>query len=147
MPPFQPATDDLFAYGSLMCADIMASVVGGHLRCTPATLPGYRRFLVREEQYPGVIAGMGGAVAGLVYHDISVEGWSRLDRFEGEMYTRLPVSVQDTNGHEFRVCCYVVRNEFHHRLTTTEWNYAAFLRQGKQIFQSQYCGFKEIDNT
>src|SRR6185369_5509088 len=50
-----PFTHALFTYGSLMCADIMAAVVGDQLRCTPAILSGYRRFLVRDEYYPGVI--------------------------------------------------------------------------------------------
>lgn len=67
---------DLFTYGSLMCEDIMAEVADAQLRCTPAILPGYRRFLVKDEQYPGVVAEATGVVAGIVYHDITPEGWS-----------------------------------------------------------------------
>jgi gamma-glutamylcyclotransferase (GGCT)/AIG2-like uncharacterized protein YtfP len=136
---------DLFTYGSLMCEDIMAEVVGARLRCSPADLAGYRRFLVKDEQYPGLVADPTGTVAGMVYHDITDHGWSRLDRFEGMMYDRIPVSVQYDNNTKALVSCYVFRFEFHHRLTATEWDFAAFLRSGKTTFVNQYCGFKAID--
>jgi gamma-glutamylcyclotransferase (GGCT)/AIG2-like uncharacterized protein YtfP len=139
-----PPLQDLFTYGSLMCEDIMASVGGARLTGIPAILPGFRRFLVRDEQYPGVVAEDAGTVAGLVYHRISPAGWSRLDAFEGEMYERRPVTVHLESGAATQVYCYVFRPEFHHRLTTEQWDYAAFLRNGKQLFQRQYCGFKTI---
>ncbi len=61
------------------------------------------------------------------------------------MYDRIPVTVRYENNIEARVYCYVFRPEFHHRLTATEWDYTAFLRNGKALFQNQYCGFKAID--
>jgi gamma-glutamylcyclotransferase (GGCT)/AIG2-like uncharacterized protein YtfP len=136
---------DLFTYGSLMCEDIMAEVAGERLRCSPARLTGYRRFLVRNELYPGLVADPAGTVAGMVYYDITDHGWSRLDRFEGEMYARVPVSVQNENSTRSLVSCYVFRLEFHNLLTATEWDFAAFLRSGKTTFVNQYCGFKAID--
>jgi gamma-glutamylcyclotransferase (GGCT)/AIG2-like uncharacterized protein YtfP len=135
---------DLFTYGSLMCEDIMAEVADARLRCTPAILAGYRRFLVKDEPYPGVVAEATGVVAGRVYHDITPEGWLRLDRFEGEMYNRRPVSVRYENGSHGLVHCYIFRPEFSHRLTATEWDYAAFLKFGKALFQQQYCGYKAL---
>ena len=122
----------------------MAEVAGAPLACTPAMLPGFRRFLVKDEQYPGVVAAPDGAVAGIVYHAITPEGWSRLDAFEGEFYDRSLVTVRYVHNTEAQVYCYVFRPQFHHRLTTIEWDYAAFLQSGKQIFQSRYCGFKTL---
>jgi gamma-glutamylcyclotransferase (GGCT)/AIG2-like uncharacterized protein YtfP len=145
MPAVHLPVHDLFTYGSLMCADIMAEVVGARLRSTPAILLGYRRYLVRDAQYPGVVTDPDGTVAGQVYHGISEAGWGRLDRFEGEMYDRRPVTVRLESGIETLVDCYLFRPEFAHRLTATEWDYAAFLRTGKALFQQQYCGFKAID--
>ncbi|MGD9948980.1 MAG: gamma-glutamylcyclotransferase family protein [Desulfobulbus sp.] len=136
---------DLFTYGSLMCEDIMTDVAGARLRCTPATLNGYRRFLVKEEEYPGVVAERGGVVSGIVYHGIEPASWQRLDRFEGEMYERKPVTVLSADGRTAVVDCYLFRPEFAHRLTATEWDFTAFLQGGKTIFQHQYCGFKVID--
>lgn len=136
---------DLFTYGSLMCEDIMTEVAGVSLPCEPATLHGYRRFLVREEQYPGVMAEAGGLVAGIVYHGLGTESWQRLDRFEGKMYERRPVRVWYNDGRTAMVDCYLFRPEFAHRLSSTEWDFAAFLQGGKSMFQHQYCGFKAID--
>jgi gamma-glutamylcyclotransferase (GGCT)/AIG2-like uncharacterized protein YtfP len=136
---------DLFTYGSLMCEDIMTEVAGTRLRCTPANLSGYRRFLVKDEQYPGVVAAEGGVVAGIVYHGLDAANRQRLDRFEGEMYNRMPVTVHYADGREAMVDCYLFRPEFSHRLSSTEWDFAAFLQSGKTLFQHQYSGFKAID--
>lgn len=140
-----PLPDDLFAYGSLMCDDIMTVVAGIHLRSTTAILRGYRRFLVRGEQYPGLIVDPEGAVQGIVYHNIPAECWRRLDRFEGEMYDRAAVVPCDGKGRALPACCYIVKPPFQHLLTATEWSYSAFLQDGKQKFLNQYCGFKVID--
>ncbi|MDD2467614.1 MAG: gamma-glutamylcyclotransferase [Desulfobulbus sp.] len=136
---------DLFTYGSLMCEDIMTDVAASRLRCTPATLSGYRRFLVKDEKYPGVIPMAGGVVPGIVYHGITPGSRQRLDRFEGEMYERKPVTVQYADGRQTVVDCYLFRPAFAHRLTATEWDFTIFLQGGKTVFQHQYCGFKAID--
>jgi gamma-glutamylcyclotransferase (GGCT)/AIG2-like uncharacterized protein YtfP len=135
---------NLFTYGSLMCEDIMFAVTGEPLIYTPALLPGYRRFLVKNEQYPGVVPSLDSQVQGVVYHNISPEGWSRLDRFEGELYTRSLVAVRYEKGDEATACCYVFRPEFRDRLTGEEWDFESFLRRGKKIFQNRYSGFRDI---
>lgn len=123
----------------------MTEVAGMRLPSAPATLHGYRRFLVKDEHYPGVVAQAGGLVSGIVYHGLGAESWQRLDRFEGEMYERRPVSVRYSDGREAMVDCYLFRPEFAHRLSSTEWDFAAFLQKGKSLFQHQYSGFKVID--
>lgn len=75
-------THDLFAYGSLMCPDIMAAVSTLAREGHQAVLPGYRRLLVRGEQYPAVIPAPDTSQTGVVYHDITAEGWARLDRLK-----------------------------------------------------------------
>lgn len=135
----------LFTYGSLMCTDIMAQVSGQHLVAIPAVLPHYRRFLVKDEQYPGVVADLSGSVPGQVYRGISAPAWARLDRFEGEMYARKPVRVCYDGGGDAVVFCYVFRPEFAHRLTDREWSFETFLASGKAAFELQYDGFKVIE--
>ncbi len=135
---------NLFTYGSLMCQDIMSAVTGRQLCHSPALLLQYRRFLVKNEQYPGVVPSDGGLVNGIVYHGISPKVWSRLDRFEGEMYSRCPVTVLYENGAEAQVCCYVFKPEFRQQLTDEEWEFETFLHNGKKIFQTRYAGFKDI---
>jgi gamma-glutamylcyclotransferase (GGCT)/AIG2-like uncharacterized protein YtfP len=136
---------NLFTYGSLMCEDIMFAVVGGPLHYTRALLPRYRRYLVKNEHYPGVMPSACGSVDGIVYHDISSEGWARLDRFEGELYNRRLVTVFYENEDEAQVHCYVFRPEFRQQLTTEEWDFNTFLLHGKRLFQTRYPGFKGIE--
>jgi gamma-glutamylcyclotransferase (GGCT)/AIG2-like uncharacterized protein YtfP len=136
---------NLFAYGTLMCEDIMFAVAGEQLRHARALLPRYRRLSVENEQYPGVVPGDGASVDGIVYYDISPEAWSRLDHFEGEMYSRRLVTVLFENGDEGMAHCYVFRPEFQQRLTAEEWDFDMFLRCGKKIFQTRYPGFKGIE--
>jgi gamma-glutamylcyclotransferase (GGCT)/AIG2-like uncharacterized protein YtfP len=135
---------NLFTYGSLMCEDIMFAVCGVPLSHSPAVLPRYRRFLVKDEQYPGVVPSDGSSVEGIVYHGISPAVWLRLDRFEGEMYDRCPVTVLHENGAEAQVYCYVFKQEFRQHLTDEEWDFKIFLRHGKKIFQARYAGFKDV---
>jgi len=46
---------NLFAYGTLMAADIMAEVTGlSGLDAEPAVLPDYHRLAVRGEDYPAM---------------------------------------------------------------------------------------------
>jgi gamma-glutamylcyclotransferase (GGCT)/AIG2-like uncharacterized protein YtfP len=135
---------NLFTYGSLMCQDIMFAVCGVPLRHSPAILPQYRRFLVKNEQYPGVVPIEDGLIKGVVYHGISPAVWSRLDHFEGEMYCRCLVTILDENGAETKVYCYVFKPEFRQHLTDEEWDFEMFLRHGKKIFQTRYAGFKDI---
>ena len=135
----------LFTYGSLMCEDIMFAVAGATLACEPAILHDHRRFLVKDEHYPGVVPEAGGLVSGIVYRGLGAESWQRLDRFEGEMYERRPVRVCYADGRTAMVDCYLFRPEFAHRLSSTEWDFAAFLQGGKSLLQHQYCGFKVIE--
>lgn len=142
--PDSSSSSDLFTYGSLMCADIMAQVAGTQLQASPAVLNGYRRFCVRGEQYPGILADAAGQVVGIVYHSLAPANWERLDRFEGEMYERQQVVVNSHDARETEVDCYLFRREFAHRLTSIEWDFETFIRSGKTRFQNQYGGFNAI---
>jgi len=134
----------LFTYGSLMCEDIMFMVAGHSLPHRKALLPDHLRFKVRNEQYPGVIEDPGGVVEGVVYGNIDTRCWKRLDRFEGDMYSRLQVTIRYPDDGEDMVYCYVIKPEYREMLTKESWSFGAFLRHGKKIFKTRYLGFKDI---
>jgi gamma-glutamylcyclotransferase (GGCT)/AIG2-like uncharacterized protein YtfP len=46
----------LFTYGTLMFPEVWQAVVGRQFETTPAQLPGYQIFRVRDAVYPGIIA-------------------------------------------------------------------------------------------
>ena len=132
---------DLFTYGTLMSPDIMARVAGCRLASEPARLAGYRRTLVRDEVYPGIVETEGHEVDGILYLDASEEAIRRLDAFEGEMYDRREVSVMTAGGEIRTVMTYVFRPEYCFRLTDIPWDYRQFLASGKERFENGYSGF------
>ena len=122
----------LFAYGTLMCAELMQEISG----CTPptsvpATLQGYTRRAVKGLSYPGIFPDAGGLVQGCLYQDLPDSAWAPLDRFEGEMYARRQVQAALEDGNPLLAQVYVVRPEFLHRLDTRDWDFAAFLARYK----------------
>lgn len=135
---------NLFAYGTLMCAEIMQQVAGCLPAQLPATLAGYRRCRLRGEEYPAIVGQQGAAVQGVVYLEVPQEAWRRLDRFEGEMYDRRPVLVDGAGGKSLAADTYVIRDAFARLLLPAEWSYAEFLRTGKKRFAADYEGFAAL---
>ena len=134
----------LFAYGTLMCNDIMEEITGSHLSPVSATLRGYRRMRVKGEHYPALVPDADGRVEGVVYLSISGATWDRLDRFEGEMYSREMVQVELNHGQAIPAETYVARAEFMGYLVDAEWDFAEFLRKNKGSFRRTYKGYRAL---
>ncbi len=135
---------NLFVYGTLMCDDIMREVAGCNLTYVPGTLNGYRRRSVQGEHYPAIAPEKEGQVEGLVYLNVPDFAWDRLDRFEGEMYTRHLVQIKLSNGATLVAGTYVIKPEFIDRLDKSDWDFKNFLKNGKEIFQEQYKGYQSL---
>ncbi len=123
----------------------MRDVAGCDVSGIDGVLEGYRRLLVRGEQYPGLVPADGASVEGVVYRDVPTSAWERLDRFEGEMYVRQSVQVSLKDGGTVRADAYVVRPEFRDRLENIDWDFSEFLRNGKAHFQRNYQGYHELE--
>jgi gamma-glutamylcyclotransferase (GGCT)/AIG2-like uncharacterized protein YtfP len=136
--------ENLFAYGTLMCEDIMEEVSGCRLSYVPGTVRGYSRRSVRGEHYPALVLDEEGRVEGVVYRNLPNSAWDRLDRFEGEMYVRQPVQIELNDGATLPATTYVVRPEFLHRLEESEWDFANFLCNGKERFRRDYRGYQQL---
>jgi len=133
-----------FTYGTLMCQDIMAEVTGCQLLGEPATLTDHRRLSVAGQEYPGLVVAEGYAVEGIVYRDVPLSIWERLDRFEGAMYERIAVSLRLADGKTMPAETYLVRPEFEKRLEPIDWDFDQFLRQGKSRFTAGYLGYEQL---
>ena len=131
----------LFAYGTLMCPAIMKDVTGLDLRGEPATLEGFRRGLVRDEVFPAILPASGHAVQGVIYQPMTPPAWSRLDRFEGEIYERRMISLRLPNGRILSAGTYVIAPAHTDLLTDLEWDFDHFLLHGKQRFIADYRGY------
>ncbi len=134
----------IFTYGSLMCIDIMERVAGCSADNCPATLRDYSRSKVLNEEYPGILPQEKAVVSGIVYHNLPPEAVKRLDLFEGDLYERLPVTVEQETGESITAFAYVIRPEYRHLLTGKEWSFEEFLASGKKKFEEAYVGFQTV---
>lgn len=134
----------LFAYGTLMCPDIMTEVSSLQRSATFATLCGYRRLRVKGEDYPALVPDTAGLVTGVIYRDITEAAWTLLDRFEGEMYARVGAQVELADGTIAAAQTYVINRCFGACLEEVEWNFAEFLGSGKERFRTSYRGYLEL---
>ncbi|MBI5557361.1 MAG: gamma-glutamylcyclotransferase [Deltaproteobacteria bacterium] len=136
--------EHLFAYGTLMCEDIMLEVSGCRLPSVPGTLQGYCRRGVKGEHYPAIVPDSGGRVEGVVYLNLTPGAWRRLDGFEGELYSRELVRVGLEDGTSLLAAAYVLRPEFLDHLEQSGWDFADFLSHGKATFQKRYKGYHAL---
>ncbi|MBN2009668.1 gamma-glutamylcyclotransferase [candidate division KSB1 bacterium] len=136
----------LFTYGSLMCRDIMHTVVSHCHVLGSAVLQDYRCFIVRNETYPGIIPCLGHQTNGIVYSDITEANLAKLDKFEGSMYERRLVNVTLISGDVKSVFTYVIKPEYEALLETTPWDFNEFFKHGKKSFEAKYVGFENIRN-
>ena len=137
-------TQHCFTYGSLMWADIMASVCGREFASESATLIDHCRHPVLGQDYPGLRAVPGGLVPGRLYRELDASAWARLDAFEGEEYERADVVVALADGSALPAQAYRFRAEFAQRLLPGEWDPEAFEREGRARFIARYVGFDRV---
>ena len=134
----------LFAYGTLMCEDIMQEVSGCLPEYQRAVLKGYVRRRVKGQVYPGLLQREANRVDGVLYLNVPGSAWERLDRFEGEMYGRQTVSIEMNSGGRLTAETYIVRAEYVDNLEEVEWDFSEFLNSGKSKFRAGYVGYHSI---
>ncbi len=136
--------ENLFAYGTLMCEDIMTEVTRCHFSYVSGTIRNYSRRSVKNAHYPAIISHEGSHVEGLIYMNVSDSAWKRLDIFEGEMYARHLVEVELNDGTTLPALTYVVQTDYSDLLEPSEWDFKSFLRNSKAIFQKHYKGYQSL---
>ncbi len=135
--------DNLFAYGTLMCPEIIQIVSSKNFNGASATLENYQRFSIKNEVYPGIFSAPGKLVDGIVYYGLSLQSWYLLDHFEGEFYLRKPVKI--LLNEERRIIdaqTYIIKPQYSYLLSSKPWNYEKFLKNGKDQFLRTYKGFQ-----
>jgi gamma-glutamylcyclotransferase (GGCT)/AIG2-like uncharacterized protein YtfP len=137
-------TAHLFAYGTLMCEEIMLAVTGCRLPGVRGFLRDYERGKIQGQVYPGIVARPGKVIEGVVYSEVPEAAWKRLDTFEGDMYQRRVIQVELEDGTAREAQAYVIRPEFEHTISASPWSLEEFLRSGKERFQKQYLGFEAL---
>ena len=98
--PMDGVPQNLGVYGTLLDAEIRAMVFGeaGLANGHPATLPGWSRWYVAGERYPGIRRSPGSSIDVLIFTDVSTRLLERADSFEGDEYARVLLPVELANG-------------------------------------------------
>lgn len=90
--------------------EIILAITGQPYLGFPAYITGYQRFQVRNKNYPGVILGEG-LVQGLLYSNITIESFTKLDFYEGDEYTREKVEVFLVPTSQLTAWCYLYKKD------------------------------------
>ncbi|ACI98304.1 gamma-glutamylcyclotransferase family protein [Rhodospirillum centenum] len=132
----------LFAFGTLMDADVRALVLGRaspDAEARPAILPDHRRLRVAGEVYPAVVPDPGGAVAGLLLPLRSPHERERVQYFEG--------LHQILRGHTVRcrrdgpVTALVCASADTVQVGTEPWSFAAWRARHKAVYLSATAAY------
>jgi len=116
----------LFAYGTLMLPEVMEIVAGRCFAARSATLAGYRRRLLRDRVYPGLVPAAGESVEGVLWEDLDAPALARIDRFEDAPYERLELRVTVAPGESCAAFVYLLRPEHRALATDAAWHEAEF---------------------
>ncbi|KAG8381985.1 hypothetical protein BUALT_Bualt05G0029400 [Buddleja alternifolia] len=93
LPANPPPISNVFVYGSLISDDVVRVLLSRVPPSSPATLPNYHRFSIKERVYPAIIPVEDKKVTGRVLHGISPPELQILDIFEDVEYERRTVDV------------------------------------------------------
>ncbi|MGA0333408.1 MAG: gamma-glutamylcyclotransferase family protein [Kiritimatiellia bacterium] len=112
---------NLFAYGTLQHPRILSFVLGRIPPSFPATLKDHARYAIRNEDYPGLIPEAGACTDGTVFLGIEPGEWEKLDRYESDLYQRLPVMPVTAEGKTLQAEAYILPTEHQHLLSQELW--------------------------
>ena len=122
-----------------MFEDVWNRLVRGNYLSQKATLMGYARRSVKNDEYP-VIFQADELVEGVVYYDITEEDMITLDAFEGEYYERKEVELLVKNE-PVNACVYVLKEHYFDIIDPKPWSEAHFATEGIKRFLANYKGF------
>ena len=89
-----PKLSKVFVYGSLMCNQVLETLLGRIPQQVEGTVSGYRRYCIRDRVYPAVASKRGGTVEGLLLEALTEKEMHIFDEFEDDGYDRVKVVVR-----------------------------------------------------
>lgn len=132
---------NVFVYGSLMFDDVWHRIVRHRYEKHAAVLSGYKRLSVKGENYPGLVKSFDSSVEGVVYFDVAAQDINRLDKFEGEDYKKIPVTVMCETGQLLTAEVYLFNKRNRRSLNNTPWDPVQFQAHHLRQFITKYRGF------
>ena len=121
---------NLFTYGTLMFPQVWERIGIGDFTSTPATLPGFAIYRVRDAVFPGIVrASTKDCVKGVMYLGLDEETLFEIDTYESGLYEREEVTATLANGEVVQCSAYVIPNSRCQALTDEPWDSARFEKE------------------
>ncbi|WP_218000523.1 gamma-glutamylcyclotransferase family protein [Nocardia higoensis] len=86
-------TTPLFAYGTLRVDAVLRTLLGRIPDSTPDVLTGWRIARLPDRVYPGLVPAPAGSATGRLLTGLAAAEWTLLDRYEGDEYDLVPVTL------------------------------------------------------
>lgn len=124
----------LFTYGTLELPEVFTAVTGTSVRGIPAKLPGYARYRLQGEAYPGIIATPGALLQGTLYCDLDARVHDLIDHYEDTCYEKRRLTVHLNDGQELEAMAYVIPDDKRRLLSDQNWDRQQFIEQHLENF-------------
>jgi hypothetical protein len=118
----------LFTYGTLILPAVVEAVIGRRPDGAAAVLPGFARYRILGEEFPGLVPCEGAMTDGVLYDGLDRHELALTDRFEGAWYERVTAKVSRA-GMRVGAFVYVVRQEYRDILSSEPWDMEKYARQ------------------
>lgn len=106
----------------------MQAVTGKSFPSIDAVLNGYRRYAVKNEVYPAIIAEAGASVFGRLYTDMDQSSINILDDFEDQIYSRRERDIT-TRKNIIKAQVYVLSDQYRGILSQEPWELEHFIHE------------------
>lgn len=107
----------------------MEAVSGQQFQHAEARLPGFERFLLKDQIYPGVTHTGHNHTDGRVYFDLDQSTLERLDYFEDDYYVRQNADVKFADETRVKVFVYVIKDNQLNLLSDRPWDESRFVAE------------------
>ena len=88
---------NIFVYGTLQSPELMHKLTGRTFQSHPAVLKGYKRFCIRDADYPAIIQNENSSTEGLLFKNVDNQSLELLSYYEGLQYGKRKVWVLSDN--------------------------------------------------
>jgi gamma-glutamylcyclotransferase (GGCT)/AIG2-like uncharacterized protein YtfP len=122
---------NIFVYGTLQSPEIVKKLTGKSFKITPAILPGYKRYCIKNCDYPAVIQQNDIETTGFVLENVDDLSIDIISYYEGDEYKIQKITVY-IDGKSLIVLAFVWAKEIE-LLEDIEWDFHRFEKKALNI--------------
>ena len=116
----------LFCYGTLEIPDVIETITRKTFASAAAIAPNYARYMLKKEEYPGLVAEEGNETPGTAYFDVDDISMKKIAQYEDTCYELRTILIT-ANGTEHQALAFVVPIERSELLSDQSWDRQRFI--------------------